>query len=73
MAVCLYCIDNDIIKKLATFQRFDRTIAIFGASTENLFILETAKYKFENDWKKLQKGRICMVLQKRGWLTIRKF
>lgn len=58
MAVCLYCIDNDIIKKLATFQRFNRTIAILGASTENLFILETAKYKFENDWKKLQKGRV---------------
>jgi hypothetical protein len=58
LSVRLYCLDNDIIKKLATFQRFERTIAILGTSPENLLILDTAKYKFERAWQKLQTGRV---------------
>lgn len=42
----LYCIDNDIIKKLATFELFDETIALFKASRSEVRVLETAKYKF---------------------------
>lgn len=57
MSTCIYCIDNDIIKKLATFQLFDKTIQLFDASYEQVHILETAKYKFENDWKKFEGGR----------------
>lgn len=56
MSACIYCIDNDIIKKLATFQLFDKTIQLFDASYEQVNILETAKYKFENDWKKFEGG-----------------
>ena len=44
----LYCIDNDIIKKLATFELFDETIALFKASRSEVRILETAKYKFRS-------------------------
>ncbi len=57
MSTCIYCIDNDIIKKLATFQLFDKTIQLFDASYEQVNILKTAKYKFENDWKKFEGGR----------------
>ncbi|WP_341736289.1 hypothetical protein [Microcoleus sp. CAWBG640] len=57
MSTCIYCIDNDIIKKLATFQLFDKTIQLFYASYGQVNILETAKYKFENDWKKFEGGR----------------
>ena len=57
MSTCIYCIDNDIIKKLATFKLFDKTIQLFDASYEQVHILETAKYKFENDWKKFEGGR----------------
>lgn len=44
----LYCIDNDIIQKLATFELFDETIALFKASRSEVRVLETAKYKFRN-------------------------
>lgn len=58
MTVCIYCIDNDILKKLATFDLFSETISLFDASNEQINILETAKYKFKNDWKKFQEGRL---------------
>ena len=57
MSACIYCIDNDIIKKLATFQLFDRTLQLFDASSEQVNILETAQYKFEGDWKKFEAGK----------------
>ncbi|MEG4576675.1 hypothetical protein QUA56_28960 [Microcoleus sp. N3A4] len=57
MSSCIYCIDNDIIKKLATFQLFDNTLKLFDASYEQVNILETAKYKFENDWIKFEAGK----------------
>ncbi len=57
MSACIYCIDNDIIKKLATFQLFDNTLKLFNASYEQVNILETAKYKFEGDWKKFEAGK----------------
>lgn len=58
MAGYIYCIDNDILKKLATFELFDETLQVFEASDEQVNILETAKYKFQRDWEKVQKGRI---------------
>jgi len=58
LTVCIYCIDNDIIQKLATFDLFDETISLFGASNEQINILETAKYKFRSDWKKVKQGRL---------------
>ncbi|MCC3407500.1 MAG: hypothetical protein JGK17_18275 [Microcoleus sp. PH2017_10_PVI_O_A] len=57
MSSCIYCIDNDIVKKLATFQLFDNTLKLFDASYEQVNILETAKYKFEKDWKNLEAGK----------------
>ncbi|MGB7708957.1 MAG: hypothetical protein WBL95_05325 [Microcoleus sp.] len=57
MSSCIYCIDNDIIKKLATFQLFDNTLKLFDASYDQVNILETAKYKFENDWIKFEGGK----------------
>lgn len=58
MTGCLYCIDNDIIKKLATFELFDETIALFEAAPTEVRILATAKYKFRGDLTKLKKGRL---------------
>jgi len=55
---CLYCIDNDIIKKLATFELFDKTIKLFEADATGIRILATAKYKFKRDFEKLGKGRL---------------
>lgn len=57
MSSCIYCIDNDIIKKLATFQLFDKTLQLFDASSEQVNILETAQYKFEGDWQKFEAGK----------------
>ena len=57
MSACIYCIDNDIIKKLATFQLFNKTLQLFDASSEQVNILETAQYKFEGDWKKFEAGK----------------
>ncbi|WP_293332160.1 hypothetical protein [Microcoleus sp. CAWBG58] len=57
MSSCIYCIDNDIVKKLATFQLFDNTLKLFDASYEQVNILETAKYKFEKDWKNFEGGK----------------
>ena len=56
MAGCIYCIDNDILQKLATFDLFDETITLFDASPEQINILPTARFKFQRDWEKLQKG-----------------
>jgi hypothetical protein len=55
---CLYCIDNDIIKKLATFDLFDETIKLFEASSAEIRVLATAKYKFQGDLAKLEKGKL---------------
>lgn len=57
MSGYIYCIDNDILKKLATFELFDETLQVFGASNEQVNILETAKYKFQRDWEKVKSGK----------------
>lgn len=57
MTGCLYCIDNDIIQKLATFDLFEQTLDIFDASPTDINILLTAKYKFRRDWEKVKAGR----------------
>ncbi|NJN73369.1 MAG: hypothetical protein HC799_11460 [Limnothrix sp. RL_2_0] len=57
MAGCIYCVDNDILKKLATFQLFDSTLKIFHITYQNVKILGTAKYKFRNSRKKIKSGR----------------
>jgi hypothetical protein len=54
---CLYCIDNDVLQKLATFDLFDETIALFGASTSEINILTTAKHKFQQDWDNVKAGK----------------
>jgi hypothetical protein len=54
---CIYCIDNDILQKLATFDLFDETITLFDASPEQINVLPTAKFKFQRDLEKLQQGR----------------
>lgn len=57
MAGCIYCIDNDILSKLATFDLFDETTALFDASPEQINVLATAKNKFRGDLKKLNTGK----------------
>ncbi|AFZ44349.1 hypothetical protein PCC7418_2193 [Halothece sp. PCC 7418] len=57
MSVCIYCIDNDVLKKLITFELFDWTLDLFNCSYPQVNILETAQYKFEGDWRKLKKGK----------------
>jgi len=58
---CIYCIDNDIIKKLATFELFDETINLFNTNPGKINILKTAQYKFYGDWEKLRKGKVKNV------------
>ena len=58
MTDCIYCIDNDILKKLATFDLFDETARLFDITPEQINVLATAKYKFRGDLKKLQNGRL---------------
>jgi hypothetical protein len=58
LSVCIYCIDNDILKKLATFGLFDRTLDLFDSSYQQVKILETAQYKFKRDWQKFREGKI---------------
>jgi len=53
----LYCIDNDIIKKLATFDLFYETIKCFNIELQQIRILKTAKYKFRRDWQRSQEGK----------------
>ncbi|KPQ33167.1 MAG: Uncharacterized protein family (UPF0179) [Phormidesmis priestleyi Ana] len=62
MTGCLYCIDNDIIKKLATFELFDETINLFEADRTEIRVLATAKYKFRGDLAQLNKGK-CRRLE----------
>lgn len=57
MAGCIYCIDNDILKKLVTFKLFDSTLNIFGITYQEVKILNTAKYKFGRSFKKFKSGR----------------
>lgn len=57
MSGCIYCIDNDILKKLVTFDLFERTVKLFDASLDQIKILETAKYKFRRDWEKMKAGK----------------
>ena len=58
MTGCLYCIDNDVLKKLATFELFDETIKLFEAGPTEVRVLATAKHKFRGDLAKLEKGRL---------------
>jgi hypothetical protein len=53
----IYCIDNDILKKLATFDLFDETVSLFDAIPEQISILPTAKFKFKRDLEKFKNGR----------------
>ncbi|MDG2991940.1 hypothetical protein L3556_13505 [Candidatus Synechococcus calcipolaris G9] len=57
MPIRIYCIDNDILKKLATFQLFEQTIKAFNINHQDIRILDTAKHKFRGEWEKFQKGR----------------
>lgn len=50
-------VDNDILGKLVTCQLFESTVQIFNLSFEDVYILETAKYKFRKDWEKVNKGK----------------
>lgn len=57
MPICIYCIDNDILKKLATFQLFEQTIQAFNTNHRDIRILDSAKHTFRGKWEKFQKGR----------------
>ncbi len=52
-----YCLDNDIILKLATCYLFDNTIQTFNISTSEVIILDSFKYKFSREIKR-KRGNI---------------
>jgi hypothetical protein len=43
----VYCLDNDIILKLATCSLFEKTLNTFGVEINQVKILETFQYKFK--------------------------
>lgn len=47
-----YCLDNDIILKLATSNLFDETIKTLGIDANQIKILDTFKYKFDRQIKR---------------------
>lgn len=54
MSGAFYCLDNDIILKLATCDIFDDTLLALGADASQIKILDTFKYKFQ---KQIQRTR----------------
>ncbi|MBF2067538.1 MAG: hypothetical protein IGS39_24440 [Calothrix sp. C42_A2020_038] len=54
MSGAFYCLDNDIILKLATCDIFDDTLTTLGTNASQVKILDTFKYKFE---KQIQRKR----------------
>lgn len=48
MSGSFYCLDNDIILKLVTFNLFDDTLRSFSIDTTQVKILDTFKYKVGN-------------------------
>ena len=58
MTGCLYCIDNDIIQKLATFSLFDQTLALFEAGYADVNILASARYKFQADRRRAKREKV---------------
>lgn len=47
MTGSVYCLDNDIILKLATCGLFEKTLNTFGVEINQVKILETFQYKFK--------------------------
>jgi hypothetical protein len=45
----VYCLDNDIILKLATCGLFEKTLNTFGVEINQVKILETFQYKFKRE------------------------
>lgn len=64
MAGCIYCVDNDILKKLATFQLFDTTLQLYETTYQDVKILATAKYKFRRSYDKFASGRSRQAVDK---------
>ncbi len=56
MSIGWYCLDNDIILKLATCNIFDETLITLAINYSQVNILETAKHKFRS-LKKRQRGK----------------
>jgi hypothetical protein len=57
LSECLCFVDNDILKKLVTYQLFARTVQTLQLFPEDIRILTTAKFRFEKNWKKVQTGK----------------
>ncbi|BAZ11931.1 hypothetical protein NIES4071_37590 [Calothrix sp. NIES-4071] len=54
MSGAFYCLDNDIILKIATFDVFYDTLITLGTDASQVKILDTFKYKFQ---KQIQRTR----------------
>jgi hypothetical protein len=52
-----YCLDNDIILKLATCNVFDETLKTFDANASQVKILDTFKYKFQKQIQRTKGNR----------------
>lgn len=52
MVKAVYCLDNDIILKLATCSLFEKTLETFEVKTNQVKILETFLYKFSKESKR---------------------
>ena len=53
-----YCLDNDIILKLATCNLFDDTIKTFALDSSQVKILESFKYKFSKEIKRKRGNQV---------------
>ena len=51
----VYCLDNDIILKLATCGLFEKTLNTFGVEINQVKILETFQYKFKRQAQQKRK------------------
>lgn len=63
MSWSLYCLDNDIILKLVTFNLFYDTLRSFSIGTTQIKILDTFKYKVGNSIKRKRGKQVSNVSQ----------
>ena len=59
-----YCVDNDIILKLATFDLFEYTLNTLGIEQKQIKILDSFKYKFIKQIKRKRGNKSCCQVEK---------
>ncbi len=59
-----YCLDNDIILKLATFDLFEYTLNTLEIEQKHIKILDSFKYKFSKQIKRQKSNKSCGQVEK---------